>query len=145
MSAVKILLDDLTNAGPACTWEPDAHGDYLLTVEGDVVLSIHESPYSDEVSFYSSPGYLWAADWLKGMDTQWRVDVAEPGGEPDVRQTLTVDPQTGVVVLVRTWQRARLDSVRFRGELESSARLHRLWAGLLPETPDEQLAGEHAR
>lgn len=135
MSAVNILLNDLAQGGDASQWVADTDGTYVLTVDDEIVVNIHESAESSDVSFYTSPGYLWDADGMADIEEHWRSGADDAGGECNAARNIAIDPLSGVIVLIRTRAREQLDSVAFREELARAVDQHRYWSDLLSDVP----------
>lgn len=141
MSAAKILLDDLTQG--QWDWTPDASGAYVLTVDDDVVVNVREDSDASRLVFYASPGYLHCT-WLAGLNEPWTAHSDSVDGESDVGYTVSVDPESGLVLLMWACPRAQVDNVRFREELERFVLVCRYWGSLLCAAPGEPELQPHS-
>lgn len=135
MNAIEILLNGLTPGSEASTWDSADSGAYTLTVDTEVIINVQERDGGDTISFWSSPGYLWDADWLRELHSPWSTQATGKGDEGQLRQTLSVSHTNGLVVLGRSWPRMQLDTVRFGQELARCVEVHRFWSGLLSQSP----------
>jgi hypothetical protein len=130
MSAAKIILDSLLpTSGP---WEADERGIIVLTVMPDVVVNIVEDETMEEVHFLSAAGYPDAEG-----GTTVELDSAD-AGEGVV--TVYMAEQTGLVMVLRTVSRQRLNERAFLKELTGHVNFTRMLAARLAPTAPEGAA-----
>ncbi len=131
MNAIRILLDDL--AGHA--WpDPAGPGDpYLLQIDSDVVIALHEDEDGSRIHLCSRPGYFTSAGWLDqhAVDGAWSTTTQDDDTEPGVERTLCIEQPDGRVLLSESWPRALLDKVRFTERLSYFTELTRWWQRML--------------
>ncbi len=131
MNAIRILLDDL--AGQA--WpDPAGPGDpYLLQIDSDVVIALHEDEDGSHIHLCSRPGYFTPAEWLDqhAIDGAWSTTTHDDDTEPVVARTLCIEQPDGRVLLSESWPRALLDKVRFTERLAYFTELTRWWQRML--------------
>lgn len=135
MNAIRILLDDMAGQAwpdPSNLFEP-----YLLQIDDDVVIGLHEDSDGSYIHLCSRPGYLRPAGWQgeQAIDGAWLTTTHDEDTEPGVMRTLRIEPHDGRVLLLESWPRALLDKVRLSERLAYFTELTRWWKHILVQTP----------
>ena len=136
MSVAKLLLDSLlATIGP---WHPNERGALVLTVAPDVIVNFVEDETAEEVHIFSAAGYLLGDD---AVAVELDSDSAGQG-----HFSVHVAQRSGLVVTLRTLQRAQLDEPTFCRELAGHVTAARALASVLSESrPDDDQDDEPAR
>jgi hypothetical protein len=145
LDSIEILLNDASAGLAAQATVPGGAGFYVLEIDNEVIVNLHEDGGTGRVSLFAELGYLDRADWLAGQSQCWSCEVRDHPGDADACRTLCVDPVTRKVMMVHSIQRARLDNVRFREELERFVSACRFWRPLLPAEPADQSSATACR
>jgi hypothetical protein len=135
MSVISLLLDQLVSASAhlPVDWHAEPDGTYVITLDNDIVLNLHEDPATNRVAMYASPGSLSLDDQIDEPGP-WSVRMAGQGDLAEATLETRADPDTGIVLLVLDAHRASLDNVRFPQFLAHFVSWYRGWTRLLPKT-----------
>lgn len=137
MDALTTLLHDLL--GPPCSHDeltPAAHaqgnGYHVITLDGQVPVTLCASVDADHWLMTTSPGYL-------NSEAQPHHDIAWPEapGDEDTQahDRLFILPADGQVLLQRCIERPALDRHRLIAELHHCLQKHRHWETFLGKAP----------
>jgi hypothetical protein len=131
MSAIQILLNDLAGQ----SWPAPAYaGDpFLLQVDEDIVIGLHEDESASLVHLCSRPGYLRPAGWEEDPSMQhgWSTSTSDEDTEPGVVRSLRIEKPDGRVQLIESWPRAALDKILLSERIAYFTELTRYWQRLL--------------
>lgn len=134
MSAIQILLNEL--AGQSWPAPANAGDPYLLQVDEDIVICLHEDVSASMLHLCSRPGYLRPAGWEdeSAMPYGWSTSTSDEDTPPDVIRSLRIEKKDGRVLLLETWPRAALDKNRLGERIAYFIELTRYWQHLLRGT-----------
>jgi hypothetical protein len=142
MDAIEILLEGLQQGAAQSARMLDGSGIYVLTAEDDIVVNLHEDVTTNRVSFFTSPGYLQRRDWSGEKPVVWTMETCRHPDDPEAGRMLRIDSDTGLVLLVHSTFRERLDTVRFRIEFEQVVYDCRQWKSLLAVASEKEVVTE---
>ena len=120
------LLDQLL--GPASPCE-DPHVRHLV-LDNDVRVFIEDSVRDEDVTIGSWPGRMPQDDWLASLTQPWMICGKSPL-HADASEAVSVEPGTGLTLLLSMWPRAALTQQALAEALEMRLHAHRLWSSRL--------------
>ena len=128
MSYVSQLIEALID----CSRSPVAgsSGNYVLTLDGDVAVTLCESQNGEHCFLASSPGWAAVDDAGAEASPAWEQDTPD-ADTPGVSERMCVDMTSGLITLMCVWPRAAVTSVELRRILHRHLELHRHWQGIL--------------
>ena len=111
----------------------------MITVDGEIAVSLEEDAASSLVWAYASPGYLRNANDFAQAGECWSATPQPDPAVPDGVRTLHIETQSGMVLLAHAWPHSALTVETFREGISGFAACWRGWASRLADQPIGQV------